>query len=115
MNLRKACDGDRKTAERNCLSYQFHGMLKTFGMRLPIRHSLRRIPTQSEDIFQSFFLQAPEYAASIILGLANHGQVTHRLETAIAVNSINEIDGFFARASASPVRNRTKSGSQRFN
>jgi hypothetical protein len=39
--------------------------------------------------------------------------MTHDFETAISMNAVNEIDGFFARASASPVRNRTKSGPQR--
>jgi hypothetical protein len=89
-------------------------MLKAVGMWLPIRQSLRRIPTQRKDVFQSLFLQAPEDSTSIILGLPNHGQMTHGFKAALAANSINEIDSFFARASASPVRNRTKSGSQRF-
>jgi hypothetical protein len=114
MNLGKPCHGNRETAERNCLSNQFHGVLKTVRMGLPIRHSLRRIPTQRKDIFQSFFPETLENSASIILRLANDSQMTHRLETALAVNPIDEINGFFARASARPVRNRTKSGSQRF-
>jgi hypothetical protein len=40
--------------------------------------------------------------------LDDYGEVAHHLEAAIPVNGIDQVDSFFARASARPVRNGTK-------
>jgi hypothetical protein len=36
--------------------------------------------------------------------------MAHHLQRALAMNAVNQVDGFFARASASPVRNRAEGG-----
>jgi hypothetical protein len=38
--------------------------------------------------------------------------MAHDLQGALPVDAIDKLDGFFARASASPVRNGTKGGSE---
>jgi len=53
-----------------------------------------------------------ENRSSLIFGLAHDREMTHDLETAFAVNPIDEVNGFFARASARPVRNRAEGGIQ---
>ena len=75
---------------------------------MPIRHSLRWIPAEGQDVFEVFFLEPMENRARLALRLSDHGQMAHHLETAVLVKSFDQANGFFARASARPVRNRTE-------
>jgi hypothetical protein len=36
--------------------------------------------------------------------------MAHHIETTVIMDSFDQLDGFFARASARPVRNRTEGG-----
>jgi len=55
-----------------------------------------------------FLFEAIQYSARIGFRLPHDGQVAHHLETATIMDRFDEIDGFFARASARPVCHRTE-------
>jgi hypothetical protein len=69
---------------------------------------LGRITAERNHIFDSFFLELPKNGPGLFLRLADNGQVAHNLQPAFPVDPIDQMNGFFARASASPVRNRAK-------
>jgi hypothetical protein len=87
-------------------------MMKTVPMGSPIRHSLRWVAAKRKKVLDSFVLQFFENRPSLILGLTHHRKMTHHFQTAFAMNPIDEFDRFFARASARPVRNRAKGGTE---
>jgi len=67
-----------------------------------------RIAAESEQVLDAFQFQSIQYGARFSFRLPYHCQVAHHLEAAPIVDRFHQIDGFFARASASPVRNGTK-------
>src|SRR4030095_7033303 len=82
--------------------------MKTVWMRTPIGHSLGWIAAQREQVFDAFLLKPLQYGARVAFRLANDSQMAHDLQTAAVMDGLHQIDGFFARASARPVRNRAK-------
>jgi hypothetical protein len=83
-------------------------VVKTVRVGLPVGHALGRIATQRQEILDTLRFQSLQNATRFVFRLADYGQVTHHFQTATAMNRIDQIDGFFARASARPVRNGTK-------
>src|SRR3970040_1642609 len=108
MTLRKTGNRDGKTSKAHGLPYQLDGLLKTIGMRAPIGHALGWIAAERQHVFDALFFEPSENRPSIQFGLTDHGEVTHDLQTAFAVDGFNQTYGFIARASARPVRDRTK-------
>src|SRR5206468_2639593 len=84
------------------------GTMETVRMGPPIRHSLGWIAAEGDQVLDSPVFEFFENRSSLIFGLAHDREMTHDLETAFAVNPIDEVNGFFARASARPVRNRAE-------
>jgi surfactin synthase thioesterase subunit len=85
-------------------------MLESIRVWFPLSSSLGRIATQRQQVFNAALLEFVQNRPRFLLGLANHGQVAHHLQRKLAMNTINQVNGFFARASASPVRNRAEGG-----
>ena len=108
MDFRETGHADRKAAKRRGLSNQLDGVVKTIGMGAPILRPLGRIAAQCKDIFNPFAFEPAQDRARIIFRLSDHGQVTHDLQPVTVMNGLDQVEGFFARASASPVRNGTK-------
>src|SRR5258708_5822444 len=108
MDFRETGHADRKAAKRCSLSNQLDSVVKTVGMGAPILRALGRIAAQRKDIFNPFALEPVQDRARLVFGLSDHGQMTHDLQSVAVVDSFHQVDGFFARASASPVCNRTK-------
>ena len=108
MDLGETRHGDRKGANGSGLANELHRMVKTIRVRTPIGHALRRIAAECDQIFNSLLLESCEDPTRFRLGLADDRQVAHDLQTAAIMDGFDQINGFFARASARPVRNRTK-------
>src|SRR4029453_13222837 len=108
MDLGKTRHGDRKGANRSGLANELHRMVKTIGVRAPIGHALRGGAPGGGPLFNSLLLESCENPPRFRLRLADDRQVAHDLQTAVIMDGFDEIDGFFARASARPVRNRKK-------
>src|SRR5262245_15377565 len=108
MHFGKARYGNGKTAEIHRFADEFNSVMKTVRVRSPIARALRRITAQCQQIFNTLGLEAAQDSTRVILRLADDGQMAHHLQAAAAMNRVNDVDGFFARASARPVRNRTK-------
>jgi hypothetical protein len=110
MTFRETRDSDGKTIEHRRLAHQLDGVVKAVGMGPPISHALRRIAAQREQVFDAFFLEPLKDCARLSLRLSNHSQMAHHIETTVIMDSFDQLDGFFARASARPVRDRTEAG-----
>src|SRR5215467_5385192 len=108
VNLRKSSHTDGKVTPCRRFLNQLDRVLKTIRMRTPIWHSLRRIAAEGEQIFNALEGQPIEYGARFRFGLPHHCQMTHDLQAAPPMDLFHEINSFLARASARPVRDRTK-------
>src|ERR1700752_579206 len=108
MDFRETSHTDRKAAKRCGLSNQLDGVVKTIRMGAPILRALGRVAAQRKDILNPFAFEPAQDRARIVFGLSDHGQMTHDLQSVAVMDRFHQVEGFFARASASPVRNGTK-------
>jgi hypothetical protein len=115
MHFRKPGYSHRKPAQRHRFSDEFDCVMETVRMGPPIHRSLGWIPPEGDKVLDSLVFEFFENRSSLIFGLAHDREMTHDLETAFAMNPIDEVDRFVARASARPVRNRAEGGIQPLN
>jgi hypothetical protein len=90
------------------LAHQLDGVMETVWVWLPIGHALGGSPPNASRFSMPLSLSLVRIARASSLDWPITGQVAHDFDTAASMNRVDQINGSFARASARPVRNRTK-------